>query len=458
MTFKQIQHLYWRAGFGVNPKQLAFLKHKSRKQIIDDLFKASKQVTPLKINTSGLDKISPKEILKNETIRKKVIEKSLKKIKELNVAWIERLANPKETLRERMTLFWANHFVCEDKNIFHIQQFNNTLRQYALGDFKIFVKVISKESAMIKYLNNKQNRKQSPNENFARELLELFTLGKGNYTEQDIKENARAFTGYNHNFEGEFKLRKLQHDFGYKTFFGKTGRFNGDDIIDIILEQKQCAQFICEKVYRYFVNDSINKNHIDEMVYVFYPNYNIEVLMRFVFSSDWFYDKKHIGTKIKSPIDFLVGLNNTVQMTFKKPNEVIGLQKLLGQILLRPPNVAGWKGGKQWIDSNTILLRLKLPSVLLNDSYISLNEQGGFNDAFVQLTRRNNRKKTPFSVIPNWEFFNSKFKEIPCNKLQDHLLICKLNDDTILFLENLSKSSKREYCIQLMSLPEYQMC
>lgn len=458
MTFKQIQHLYWRAGFGINPKQLALLKHKSRKQIVDDLFTASRQITPLKVDASELEKISVKEIITNVTIRKKAIEKSLKKIRELNVAWIERLANPKEILRERMTLFWTNHFVCEDKNIFHIQQFNNTLRKHALGDFKTFVKAISKEAAMIKYLNNKQNRKQRPNENFARELLELFTLGKENYTEQDIKENARAFTGYNHNFEGEFELRKLQHDFGYKTFFGKTGRFNGDDIIDIILEQKQCAQFICEKVYRYFVNNLINKYHIDEMVYVFYQNYNIEVLMRFVFSSDWFYDEKHIGTKIKSPIDFLIGLNNTVQMTFKKTNELIGLQKLLGQILLKPPNVAGWKGGRQWIDSNTIFLRLKLPSVLLNDSYISLNEQGGFNNTFIKLIRRNNKKKTPFSVIPNWKVFNSEFKEIPTNKLQDHLLICKLNNETISFLNNLSKSSKQEYCIQLMSLPEYQMC
>lgn len=458
MTLKHIQHLYWRAGFGITPKQLQKLVGKSRVQIVEDLFSASKKGTPLKVNTLELEKISAKEIIRNKTIRKKAIDKSLKKIRELNVAWIERLVNPKELLRERMTLFWANHFVCEDKNIFHIQQFNNTLRSNALGDFKAFVKDISKEAAMIKYLNNKQNRKQSPNENFARELMELFTLGKDNYTEQDIKESARAFTGYNHNFEGKFQLRKMQHDYDQKTFFGVAGFFDGDDIIDIILEQKQCAKFICEKMYRYFVNDSIQERHITEMVSVFYPNYNIKTLMRFVFTSDWFYNEENIGTKIKSPIDFLVGLNNIVPMEFKKTNDLIGLQKVLGQVLLKPPNVAGWKGGKQWIDSNTILLRLKLPSVLLNNGYISLIEKDDFNDRFMRLIKRHQNDNNPFNVESNWEAFDKKFQDIQIEKLKDYLLSVTLTNGTASLLEDLSKTSKQDYCIQLMSLPEYQMC
>ena len=458
MTLKHIQHLYWRAGFGITPKQLQKLVGKSRVQIVEDLFSASKKGTPLKVNTLELEKISAKEIIRNKTIRKKAIDKSLKKIRELNVAWIERLVNPKELLRERMTLFWANHFVCEDKNIFHIQQFNNTLRSNALGDFKAFAKDISKEAAMIKYLNNKQNRKQSPNENFARELMELFTLGKDNYTEQDIKESARAFTGYNHNFEGKFQLRKMQHDYDQKTFFGVAGFFDGDDIIDIILEQKQCAKFICEKMYSYFVNDSIQERHITEMVSVFYPNYNIKTLMRFVFTSDWFYNEENIGTKIKSPIDFLVGLNNIVPMEFKKTNDLIGLQKVLGQVLLKPPNVAGWKGGKQWIDSNTILLRLKLPSVLLNNGYISLIEKDDFNDRFMRLIKRHQNDNNPFNVESNWEAFDKKFQDIQIEKLKDYLLSVTLTNGTASLLEDLSKTSKQDYCIQLMSLPEYQMC
>lgn len=128
------------------------------------------------------------------------------------------MLNPKELLRERMTLFWANHFVCKDSNIKYVQRYNNTLRTHALGNFRDFVKAVSKEAAMLNYLNGKQNRKQKPNENFARELMELFTLGEGQYSETDIKESARAFTGYNHDFEGNFKFRPFQHDNGIKSF------------------------------------------------------------------------------------------------------------------------------------------------------------------------------------------------------------------------------------------------
>ena len=200
----------------------------------------------------------------------------------MNVAWIDRLAKPKELLCEKMTLFWANHFVCEDNNYVYSQQFHNVLRKHTLGNFKGFVIAISKEAAMTKYLNTKQNRKQKPNENFARELMELFTLGVGNYTEDDIKESARVFTGYNHNLQGNFVFRKRVHDEGVKTFFGKSGNFNGDDII---LENKQCAKYICGKVYRYFVNDIIDENHVNDLANVFYKDYDIEKLVRYMMLS-----------------------------------------------------------------------------------------------------------------------------------------------------------------------------
>ena len=174
-----------------------------------------------------------------------------------------------------MTLFWTNHFVCQNNQIQFIQQYHNTVRANALGNLGDFTKAVAKEPAMLAYLNNKQNKKGSPNENFARELMELFTLGQNQYTEKDIKEAARAFTGYNNDYKGNFVFRKRQHDHEPKTFFGKTGNFTGDDIIDIILEKKECATFICKKIYAYFVNDKINEQHINEMISVFYKDYNI---------------------------------------------------------------------------------------------------------------------------------------------------------------------------------------
>ena len=458
MTQREIQHLYWRAGFGISPKQLQAIANKSRAEIVNDLFDESKKVTPLKIDILEFEHIDFMSLKNDKEALKKFTKLVQDKLLDLNGAWIERLKNPKELLRERMTLFWANHFVCLENNALFAQQYNNTLREHALGNFGSFTKAVSKEAAMIKYLNLQQNRKKSPNENFARELMELFTLGKGHYSEQDIKESARAFTGYNHDFSGAFKIAKWAHDYDDKTFFGETGNFSGDDIIDSILSKKQCARFICEKMYRYFVNTNINKNHIDEMVEVFYPKYNIEDLMRFVFMSDWFYEEANIGTKIKSPIDLIVGLNRDVPMQFSDQKNLFALQKLLGQILLRPPNVAGWKGGKQWIDSNTILLRLRMASTLLNSAHISTKQKGEFNDRLNSFIKRAKGNYVPFKVEHDWKHFEEEYDFVTIERLQNYLLMANPSGETQVFLSNLGKSSKQEYCIQLMSLPEYQMC
>lgn len=458
MKPNHIQHLYWRLGFGITPDQLKVLSNKRKKEIVNKLFVASKSMTALEVDTTEIMNIISAELKMSPENRKKVQKLSKQKTIDLNMAWIDKLANTDAILREKMTLFWANVFVCEDNNVVYVQQFNNTLRKHALGDFKEFTKAISKEAAMTKYLNTKQNRKQKPNENFARELMELFTLGEGHYTETDIKESAKAFTGYSHNLKGKFVFRKRQHDETEKTFFGKTGNYTGDDIIDIILEQKQCSRFICEKVYRYFVNDTLNESHINDMVKVFYNHYNIEKLMRYVFMSDWFYSNENLGSKIKSPIEFLVGMKTIVPVEFQNKKQLLFLQKQLGQILLNPPNVAGWKGGKNWIDSNTIVLRLKLPSILLNDAYISKVKAGELNDV---ATKKKGFKKQYGKYIKtetNWDTFNERFNEIPIENLPQYVLSCKLSQDTDAYLNTLEKVSKREFCIQLMSLPEYQMC
>lgn len=457
MNKKEIQHLYWRAGFGINNKKLESISSHNRNYIINKLFSESKSITPLIINKSEIQ-IPTSKTFKDPIKRQEFIEKSFQKKKELNFEWINRLVTSNEVLREKMTLFWSNHFVCKDSNVFHVEQYQNTIRAHALGNFREFAKAISKEAAMIKYLNNKQNRKEYPNENFARELMELFMLGEGSYTEKDIKESARAFTGYNHTYKGDFELTKIYHDNGIKTFLGKVGRYDGDDIIDIILEKKQCAKFISNKIYKYFVNDKPNQKHIKEMVNVFYPNYNIEKLMKYVFSSDWFYDEINIGSKIKSPIELLVGIQKTVPMEFKNIEELIIIQKLLGQILLNPPNVSGWKGGQYWIDSNSIMLRLKLASILLNDSYISTIEKDDFRDPLIRQFYRKKRHQKYFKVIPNWKLFNKIYSESSFEEIQESLIQSNLDKGTSLFLDNLDKVSKKDFCIQLMSIPEYQMC
>lgn len=447
-----IQHLYNRIGFGIIPKDIAELKRKSRLEILDSIFKSSYKNTPLTIDFPHI------LIDKSKESRKDFLKKNTSTIRDYNNLWIKRLGNTNELLREKMTLFWANHFVCSNKsNFLFVQQFNNTLREHSLGNFKPFIKAISKEPAMMKYLSTKQNIKKNPNENFARELLELFSLGEGNYSEKDIKECARAFTGYKYDKNGVFFLEEKHHDFGQKTFFNKKGNYFGDDIIDLILEQKQCAKFISEKLYKYFVNDKIDQSHINEMVKVFYPKYNIAELMYFILSSDWFYEKKNIGVKIKSPIELIVGINTIIPFEIKNRRHYFLIQRLMNQTLLHPPNVAGWKGGKNWINSNTIVTRLRLPSILLNNSEISYSDEKKFETVILNLEKEKPLKKTLIETSVNWPLFNQNYGQLSKSELIESIIYLQPASTLNTVINNSNKSAK-ENCLKLLSLPEYQLC
>lgn len=457
MKSAHIQHLYQRIGFGITPKELERLSKKSKQNVIKELFTSSKNATRLSVDTSFLNDVL-EAAYKNADQRRELQRISRNKIDEYSIAWVQRLMNPVEILREKMTLFWANHFVCEHKNILFIQDYHHVLRKNALENFGDFTKEVSKQAAMLNYLNNKQNKKKSPNENFARELMELFMLGQDQYTQTDIKESARAFTGYNYQFNGEFILRKKDHDEGSKNFLGKTGNFNGDDIIDIILEKEQCAKFISEKIYSNFVNENINDSNVAKMTAVFYKDYNIENLMRFVLLSDWFYADENMGNKIKSPIELIVGINTMVPFTFKKEKQISLIQKLLGQVLMSPPNVSGWKTGRNWIDSNTIVTRLRLPSVLLNNAEITYSDKGDEESTETNFDENKLRKKAFIKTKTDWKTFNENYKNSSHAKLIEQVISSKMNVGTKKMLLNNRQMPKQDFCVQLMSLPEYQLC
>lgn len=458
MKANHIQHLYNRVGFGIGPNEIKRLSKKNKHKVVEEVFKNSAKTTPLKADVSFLKDVKPND-LKNKEKRQALQKVSRKKVQGFSVSWMERVLNPTEVFREKMTLFWANHFVSESRNnILFTQNYNNLLRKNAFGNFRDFTKKVSKDASMLGYLNNKQNRKKSPNENFARELMELFTLGQGNYTETDIKESARAFTGYSHNFRGKFVMKKRHHDENEKTFFAKTGNFNGDDIIDIILEQEQCARFISEKIYRYFVNETINKKHVDAMTTVFYKDYDIENLMRFVLLSDWFYEDENIGTKIKSPMEFLAGIHKVIPYHFKRPKQALLVQRLLGQTLLRPPNVAGWKTGRNWIDSNTLVRRLRFASIILNNAEITYSDTGDEETMLTNFTSKKLKRKAFIKTKTNWNAFEKNYEKIDNKTLISLVIASKINAGTVeLLTENLG-IPKKDFCVQLMSIPEYQLC
>ncbi|MBK7475185.1 MAG: DUF1800 domain-containing protein [Haliscomenobacter sp.] len=357
-----IKHLYWRAGFGLSPAEWAEKKSMPLRKAVDELFSQARNPNLLPVPEPDLP--SEPQMLDREQIQERQrIERQ--RVLEYNYSWLQRMSNPEEpALLERMTFFWHGHFACDIDNSVLAVQYLNTLRFHALGNFRDLVVAIAREPAMIRYLNNQQNRKDQPNENFARELLELFTIGRGNYTETDIKEGARAFTGWSSTLRGEYIFRPGQHDYNRKTFFGKTGNYDGTDIIDLILERKETALFIVGKIYRHFVHEKGPEERIKALAREFYASgYDIGRLMQAIFESDWFYAPENIGTKIKSPVELLAGMIRSLGLQFEDGLGAVFVQRALGQILFHPPNVAGWPGGRSWIDNSTLMTRLNLPTV-----------------------------------------------------------------------------------------------
>ena len=284
--------------------------------------------------------------IREEGVKKKELDKDEKKniqqqqrqaIRSLNLMWLNEMVESKQQLREKMAFFWHGHFASRNLNVFYQQQMLDVIRTNALGNFRDLLHGVSKSAAMLNFLNAQQNRKDHPNENFAREVMELFTLGRGNYTEHDVKEAARAFTGWGANVHGEFIFRKGAHDFGSKTVLGKTGDLTGEDVLDHLLDQRQTAKYISQKIYRFFVNDKVDAKKVEWLSDRFYKSgYEISKLLEDIFTSEWFFDEKNIGVLIKSPIELIAGMRRVLPMELENEEAQLIIQRLLGQMLFYP--------------------------------------------------------------------------------------------------------------------------
>lgn len=464
-SFVDIQHLHLRGGFGLPIQDSAKLRGGSRKGTVKSLFEASRNYQPLEVFTDGSFK---QDVLKDlPPKRKKEIRKDLRwRMKALNLEWLKKMATHPAQLREKMTFFWHDHFAAEVRRPYAMQDLNNLMRKHALGDFKTLLVEVSKHPVMLLYLNARQNRKESPNENFAREVMELFTLGPGNYSESDIKEAARSFTGWNFTPEGDFIVRKRQHDIGNKIFRGKTGNFDGDDILRMILEDKQTARFICEKLYRYLVNPISNPTHVEEMATVFFDGgYDISKVLEYVFLSDWFYEKQHLGVRIKSPTEYLAVMMRTLGLGFEEPEALVKIQKLLGQVLFIPPNVAGWPEGNAWIDSSTLSIRMMMPTVILMGTEANLSSKADLMDMDVDPKAVKKLQRVKATV--DWASIEKALKKVKDDDLVEflawRLYQVPPNQINLGILEKgIDRSSRQRLLqtllVQTMTLPEYQLC
>jgi uncharacterized protein (DUF1800 family) len=286
--------------------------------------------------------------------------------------WLYRMRHTPAPLLEKMTLFWHGHFATSAAKVddakLMLRQ-NNLFRANAFGDFQAMVKAIGRDPAMLLYLDSSTNRKNHPNENFAREVLELFTLGPSNYTERDIQQLARCYTGWEIQ-HGEFKFNSFQHDTASKTIFNKSGNFDGDSALPIIFEQPAAATFVCTKLVRFFVADEayLSPEWIAPLAQQFRSSqFQIKPLLETILSSRLFYAPEVRGAKVRSPVEMTIGFLRTFDAGANLQDLVPSLRGI-GQLPLFPPNVKGWNGGRQWINASTILARANLMKQLIQNT------------------------------------------------------------------------------------------
>ncbi len=467
----------WRAGFGPSASQLKQIQTINTNDLYAALKKAA-QKAPLPLDVAdnylkglfiGAGEIGKMQKSLDADSRKRIREQHRDDIKSLNLKWLDEMVDSPSQLREKMAFFWHDHFASRNINIFYQQQLLDIIRSNALGSFRTLLHEVSKSAAIIFFLNAQQNKKDHPNENFAREVMELFTLGRGKYGEKDIKEAARAFTGWGANAKGEFIFRRFQHDKGNKTIFGKTGNFDGEAVLDMILDQEATAFYITKKIYSFFVNENIDDEKCRMLSKRFFQSdYNISGLMDDIFTSNWFYEPKNMGTRIKSPIELLAGIQRMLPMEMMEPESLLVLQRIMGQVLFYPPNVAGWPGGKAWIDSSSLMFRLRVPHLMCDmDDLVFQPKTDDDQMMGMNTNQRKRQGKTGKKIRTtiDWDAFLKNFNGMNDNDrltaLAGTLLQVELKTPKALFekyIQGDSSSKTKLAALHIMSLPEYQLC
>lgn len=303
---------------------------------------------------------------------KEMVIQEAKISNEMKAWWIEKMITEEYPLREKMTCFWHNHFVATFQKVkvnHWIFQYNQMLRENAFGNFKDLTKKVLRSNAMVRYLDNVDNRKNNINENLSRELLELFTLGIGNYSEADIKNGAKALAGLGIG-ENKAVYRPIFEDNDTITYLGKTGKFKAEDLVDIIFEQKNIPYLITKKILQWFIYDE-PKNEVIEYYGDYFREVNFEVkpLLLKIFSEE--YTKDNQGVKIKNPLEFILQITHELQVTIPNKKILVFFLKEQGMDLFNQPNVKGWTGGKSWLTSQIYLQRSNAVDALLNGNLLS---------------------------------------------------------------------------------------
>jgi uncharacterized protein (DUF1800 family) len=341
----QVAHLLRRAGFGATEAELDQYSQLGFSAAVDRL------LNPEQVDDSATDQLlAPLTTDLGD----------LKKIEAAKFWWLNRMLYTQRPLQEKVTLFWHDHFATANSKVANsvlMQQQIQLFRTSGLGNFEALLQSVTRDPAMLIWLDNRLNRKGAPNENYAREVQELFTVGIGNYTEQDIHEAARAFTGHTLDKSLHYVFNAAQHDNGTKTFQGQTGNFNADDILAILVRNPATARFITQKLFSFFVYDSPDPSTIDRLANTFTSTgFDIRSVLRDIFTGPEFLSPQAFHAQIKQPVDYVLGSLKALNVQNIGPDATQVLRRM-GQDLLNPPDVSGWHGGPAWINSTTLFER-----------------------------------------------------------------------------------------------------
>jgi uncharacterized protein (DUF1800 family) len=395
-TWEEAAHLLNRAGFGGSPQEISQLHALGRHKAVDFLLQPTEAIdflpapdwtNPDQRQEAARERFAAirdsrktaQGMTAEEADRKRreVVQKfqqvERRQGLEAQGWWLDRMFRSQAPLREKMTLFWHDHFATSMQKVKEpalLYDQNATFRKHALGNFKKLTHAIAKDPAMMLYLDLQTSKKGKPNENFAREVMELFTLGQGNYTEEDIRQAARAFTGYDINrFVGTVSHSKRSWDDGEKTFLGQKGKFDGDGIIDVIFQQSQAASYLSMKLWEFFAYENPPQAAVDDLAKTFREGkFELVPVLREIFLSKEFYSPDCMSNQIKSPVQFFIQMLKQLEVQSLPKGYALYVQSQLGQILFAPPNVAGWDWGKAWINTNTLLTRYQISGFLCKGS------------------------------------------------------------------------------------------
>jgi uncharacterized protein (DUF1800 family) len=385
-TAQSVEHLFNRAGFGARPQEIQLALKCTPEEVVDKLLNGGKRIEPPHYTQGTLeDLVIEKGVGAREKRRVKAV-RSRDNTAQLNAYtdwWLTRMVQHDDPLRDRMSLFWHGLFATSHSTVkrsYDMIEQHRMLRAGALENYGELLHRIVKDPAMIYYLDNHKNKKSAPNENLARELLELFSLGEGHYSEADIKEVARALTGEFRDKLGNYRYSAKDHDKGRKVVLGETGRFRAKDVVDILLRQTACARYIAGRLLLFMEGVEPDDLRLTEYAALLKRNkYELKPFLRKLLLDPRFYSERVIAARVAGPVDYMVGVTRRLAINLDPQFLHIAATEL-GQQLFNPPSVKGWDGGEAWIHTGSLLARgntigLMLDTIDLEETFRPLKKQ-----------------------------------------------------------------------------------